>query len=72
MLRQKGLRSRVLLSTILDLINDSNKLSEMSKVTKSFAKPDAAEDLANLILSKIKDDNKSSTDAPPGRLCNYT
>ncbi|MBI2995606.1 MAG: undecaprenyldiphospho-muramoylpentapeptide beta-N-acetylglucosaminyltransferase [Candidatus Melainabacteria bacterium] len=51
--RQKGLRARELLNTILDLFKNPSKLHEMSKVTKSFAKPDAARDIASLILSKI-------------------
>ena len=54
LLRQKGLRSKELLNTILDLINNPSKLSEMSKITKSFAKPNATEDIAKLILSKVK------------------
>lgn len=56
--RQKDLKPRLLLNKILELLNDSNKLSEMSRIIKSFAKPNAAEDIANLILSKIK--NKCS------------
>lgn len=54
LLKQKGIRSKELLNTILDLINNPSKLSEMSKITKSFAKPNATEDIAKLILSKIK------------------
>ena len=60
LLRQKGLRSKTLLTTILNLIKDENKLQEMSKITKLFAKPKAASDLAKLILSKIQDDNKTT------------
>jgi len=55
LMRQKGIRSKELLNTILDLINSPSKLSEMSKITKSFAKPNATEDIAKLILSRIKD-----------------
>ena len=58
LLRQKGLRSKNLLATILDCINNDNKLREMSTITKSFAKPNAAVDLANLIV-------KHSTGAQP-------
>ena len=53
LLRQKELKSRVLLQTILGLLKNPEKLSEMSRITKSFAKPDATKDIANLILSKI-------------------
>ncbi|OGI20302.1 MAG: undecaprenyldiphospho-muramoylpentapeptide beta-N-acetylglucosaminyltransferase [Candidatus Melainabacteria bacterium RIFCSPHIGHO2_02_FULL_34_12] len=53
LIKQKGLRSKELLNTILALINNPAKLEEMSKITKSFAKPNATEDIANLILSKI-------------------
>lgn len=70
-LRQRGLKSKTLLNTILDLLNNLDKLKEMSKITKSFAKPNATEDIADLILSKIKDRESKgnlSTDAPAGRL----
>jgi UDP-N-acetylglucosamine--N-acetylmuramyl-(pentapeptide) pyrophosphoryl-undecaprenol N-acetylglucosamine transferase len=40
-----------LLETILSLINDSNKLREISVNAKSLAKPDAAKQIA---LSAIK------------------
>ena len=55
LLRQKGLRSKTLLDIVLDLIKNPAKLSEMSKITKSFAKPDATEEIANLILSRIEE-----------------
>ncbi|MBI3589769.1 MAG: undecaprenyldiphospho-muramoylpentapeptide beta-N-acetylglucosaminyltransferase [Candidatus Melainabacteria bacterium] len=54
LLKQKGLRSKALLSTIQELLNDLNKLNKMSTITKSFSKPNATQDIANLILSKIK------------------
>ena len=57
-LRQKGLRSKILLKTIVDLITDQNKLNEMSRITRSFAKLDAAEKIAEIILSKIKSDTE--------------
>ena len=54
LLRQKGLRSKILLNTILELLNDLNKLAEMSKITKSFARPNAAKDIAELVLAKAE------------------
>ena len=58
LLKQKGLTNRVLLNTILELLNNPNKLNEMGKITKSFAKPNATGDIANLILSKLKDEGQ--------------
>ena len=55
LLRQRGLKSKTLLNTILDLLSNSKKLVEMSKITKSFAKLNATNDIANLILSRIED-----------------
>ena len=60
LLRQKELRSKILFNAILDLINNSGKLNEMSKIAKSFAKPNATRDIANLILSLIKDKGQIS------------
>ena len=57
LMKQKGLRSKVLLKTILDLLNNENKLTEMSTITRSFAKPNATQDIANIILSRIKRDH---------------
>ena len=54
LLRQKGLRAKELIITILELINDAVKLNQMAGVTKSFAKPYAVEKIANLILEHIK------------------
>lgn len=64
LLRQKGLKPKELLNTILNLLNNPSKLNEMAKITKSFAKPNATQDIANIILSKIKQDysvNKNLT-----------
>ena len=55
LLKQKGLRSKTLLNTILELLSNEEKLNEMSKITKSFSKPNATQDIANLILSKTED-----------------
>ena len=49
---QKEIRGKVLLNKILELLKNKKKLNEMSKITKSFAKPDAVTDIVNLILSK--------------------
>jgi UDP-N-acetylglucosamine--N-acetylmuramyl-(pentapeptide) pyrophosphoryl-undecaprenol N-acetylglucosamine transferase len=62
LLRQKVLNSKLLLSTILEIINNENKLSGMSKTTKSFAKPDAAEDIVKIILGTMENKNKKDTD----------
>ncbi len=51
--RQKDLIPKLILSDILKLLNDPEKLNEMSKITKSFAKLNSAQDIANLILAKI-------------------
>ena len=59
LMRQKDLRSKEILNTILKIINNENKLNKMSKITKSFAKPNAAESIVKLI-SKITG-NKEST-----------
>lgn len=60
LLRQKELRSKILFNTVLDLLNNPNRLSEMSKITKSFAKPNAAGDIAKLILSNVKKEENSN------------
>lgn len=60
--RQKDLRAKCLLNDIIDLINNKERLDEMSKITKSFAKPNAANDIANLILAKIGNGNGKSQD----------
>ena len=57
LLRQKELRSTTLLNSIVGLLNNPNKLNEMSEITKSFSKPNATEDIAKLILSKIENKN---------------
>lgn len=57
--RQKELRSRVLLNAILNLFNNPEKLEEMSRIMKSFAKPNACEDIADLILKKIEERNNN-------------
>ena len=62
LLRQKGLKSKILLNTVLDLLNNPKKLSEMSKITKSFAKPNATNDIAGLILSKIENREQKTED----------
>lgn len=54
LLRQKGLKSKILLNAILETINNPNKLNEMSSISKSFGKPNAASDIAKLILSRIE------------------
>jgi len=51
--RQKGIRTKMLLNTILELLNNQQKLNEMSRITKSFAKPDAAKEIARLIFSTV-------------------
>lgn len=55
LIRQKDLNSKLLLKTILETINDENKLHQMSEVTKSFAKPHSAEEIVKLILNTVKD-----------------
>lgn len=54
LLRQKGLKSKILLNTILDLISNNKKLNEMSMITRSFAKPNASKDIARLILETVE------------------
>lgn len=54
LLRQKGLKSKTLLNAILDLINNKERLAKMSEIAKSFAKPNAASDIAKLILETIE------------------
>ena len=60
LLRQKELTSKLLLSSILEIIHDENKLSKMSKITKSFAKPNSAEEIVKLILSTIEKKEQKS------------
>ena len=50
LIRQKDLKSKFLLTTIMDLLNNPERLTEMSRITKSFAKPNAASEIARLIL----------------------
>ena len=59
LIRQKDLTSKLLLNTILKTITNESKLIEMSKITKSFAKPDATEEIVRLILKTVekKDSN---------------
>ncbi len=57
LIRQKDLRSKELLNTIIQTITNENKLNEMSKITKSFSKPCAAESIVKLITATIE--NKS-------------
>ncbi len=47
---------------ITEIINNENKLTEMSKITRSFAKPDAAEDIVKLILGTIENKDKKDSD----------
>jgi len=58
LLRQKEFTGKLLLGTILEIINDEDRLNKMSKITKSFAKPNAREDIVKLILETI--DKKDS------------
>ena len=53
LLRQKELNPKELLTNILNLINNEKKLSDMSRITLSFAMPNAAAVIANLILSTV-------------------
>ena len=62
LLKQKELTSKLLLNTILEMINNENKLNKMSKITKSFAKPNAASDIIKLILNTIENNKKNSND----------
>lgn len=55
LLRQQGLRSKTLLNTILEVLNNPTKLNEMSRITKSFSKPNATRDIAKLILKTIEE-----------------
>ena len=57
LIKQKDLKSKELLNTIIHTITNENKLNEMSKITKSFAKPNAAKSIVNLIITTIE--NKS-------------
>lgn len=59
--RQKDLQSKQLLGTIIELLNDEKKLKNMSEITSSFSKPNAAEDIAKIILSKIENENDSQS-----------
>lgn len=54
LLRQNTLKSKVLLDTIINLINNPEKLNEMAQITKSFGQPNAAKKIADLILCRIK------------------
>ncbi|MBI1858751.1 MAG: undecaprenyldiphospho-muramoylpentapeptide beta-N-acetylglucosaminyltransferase [Candidatus Melainabacteria bacterium] len=54
LIRQKDLRPKLLLNTITELITDEKKLDKMATITKSFAKPNAAYEIADLILSNIE------------------
>ena len=60
LIRQKDLTGKLLLNTILETINNENKLKEMSKITKSFAKPDAREEIVRLILSRVEGEEKKT------------
>ena len=50
------------MNTILDLISTPNKLEEMSRITRSFAKPNATEEIASLILSTIESNGQRIKD----------
>lgn len=60
LLRQKGLKSKILLNIILETINNQNRLNEMSAASKSFGKPNAASDIAKLIMSRIEVKSKEN------------
>ena len=60
LIRQKDLTSKLLLNTVLDTITNESKLIEMSKITKSFAKPDASEEIVRLILSRVAGEEKKT------------
>ncbi len=60
LMRQKDLRSKALLNTILSLINDSTKLTSMSQITKSFGKPNATRKIVDLILGKTQLENNNT------------
>lgn len=65
LLKQKGLSSRTLLNTILEVINNSDKLFSMSKITSSFARPNATRDIADLILKTIETKHRSKENLTP-------
>ena len=60
LLRQKELTGKLLLNTILETINNETKLNKMSKIIKSFAKPNSAEEIVKLILSTIEKKEQKS------------
>lgn len=62
LIRQKDLKPKRLLNSITGLLYDEEKLNEMAKITKSFAKPNATEEIANIILSYTKENNPESLD----------
>ena len=62
LMRQKDLRSKELLNTVLEIINNENKLTKMSKITKSFAKPNAAESIVKLISANMENKEQKDSD----------
>ncbi len=46
--------SNIILNKIVDLLKDDKKMQEMGREFYKFAKPDAAKDMADMILSAIK------------------
>jgi len=59
--RQKELKPKLVLNDVLELLKNDEKLAQMSKTAKSFAKPNASVDIANLILAKIENKNLTSS-----------
>lgn len=63
LIRQSDLEinPKLLTTKVLSLINDEEKLKEMKEITKTFAKPNASEDIANLVLENAKSKYRRST-----------
>lgn len=62
LLKQSELKSKTLLNKILELLKDKEKLNKMSKITKSFAIPTAASEIAKLIISIVEAKDKKTED----------
>lgn len=60
LIKQKEVKPKKLFDTIINLLNDPIRLNKMSEVTKSFSNPDATEEIAKLILSRVQKHNNST------------
>lgn len=55
-IKEEDLTAELLVATIDSIINDDNKLKQMSSSALSLAQPNASENITNLILEKINND----------------